>query len=338
MQPGGAGAPPSRFAITLGSAADRAPRAAAPRGSGGARPSSAAAPEETPVERYHRLVAETEELRSQLQGVTASGAGGGSAGVWAALDSGVADLQRELGGLAGQLHAALSSVASRSGGGGGASEVAPRASAADGGVAAPTAPSSTAAAAAGVLAAAELEGRVAAVEAALGLTGAPAPADGAGAGGGAPSPLGARLGALERQLALLSSPSELAALTARADKAAASLRALSDARAAAQAGLADPTAMVVASGRLARAAEAAEALAALTVQVLPPLTSRLLSLDAVHREAALFTQRLAAVEATSGATARSLEEDAALLREVRAAVDALAARVGGSGGPAGGRR
>lgn len=267
-------------------------------------------------------MAETNELRVQLQSINSPSGTNGTGNIWSALDSGVTDLQRELGSLASQLETALS-VSTRAGNHSNetASEPISRSSSAGTGVGASNV--GTLSPATSLLASAELESRVSAMEVVLGLTGGTSPEPAAQDS----SPLGSRLAGLERQLALLSSPAELDALSLRAERAAASLRALSDAKAAAQAGLPDPAAMVIASGRLARAAEAAESLSALAAQVLPPLSSRLLSLDTLHREAALFTQRLAGVEDASARSEAMLREDAGLLREVQAALQALEGRL-----------
>lgn len=269
--------------------------------------------DETPVERYHRLVAETEQLRQQLRSTPAADVdGAASVGVWGALSSGVADLQTELDAVAAQLHKTLGATPPAPAAGTNSSAAASAAAATP----APPSPASTE-----LLAAAELEARLAAAEAALGLGGVASPTSAAAAT--APSPA---LASLEKQLAALTaSPAALTSLAERADKAAARLRSLADARAAAQAGLADPDAMVLAAGRLAAAAQAAEALQTALTSTLPAVASRLLTLDTVHREAALFTQRLAAVEEAAARSERRLAEDAELLREVRAGLAALGA-------------
>jgi len=235
--------------------------------------------------------------------------------MWAALSAGVADLQQELDTLSARLQEAMLEGDGSGGGGAGGSDsaggTAPAATATPAALSA-GAPAGTGLSNAALLSAAELESRVTAAEMTLGL--GVGGTWGAGAGVRMPDAdgaLGARLASVEAALAAVGSASALDALGVRAERTAASLSALSGAATAAGAG----GSVVMGSARLARAAEAAEELLPLATSLLPGVASRLLSLGALHAEAALFARRLAAVEACAARCEASLEEDRELLRE-----------------------
>lgn len=127
----------------------------------------------------------------------------------------------------------------------------------------------------------------------------------------------ARLDALDGAIAML----QPQALQDLADRAEAALRILK--AEAAQGGGRAPGSLTSGShGFIATTERVGSAIKSLELcdaasAAVPVLAGRLASLDKVHREAALFTQRLALAEAAVGATDQRLARDEALLAELR---------------------
>jgi hypothetical protein len=149
------------------------------------------------------------------------------------------------------------------------------------------------------------------------------------------SGLAARLDALSAAVSLMQPP-VLKEVTARAEEASAALKQLQH-QAASHGILGSPPAsasvqattgghggFVMTSERASRAVQTLEHCES-AVAALPVLASRLVSLDGLHRDAALFTQRLALAEAAVSATDARLARSEALLTELREGLQHAAA-------------
>jgi hypothetical protein len=317
---------------------------------------------ETPLQRYHRLLAEVTRFQSELQQVADADArrpAGSTAvaaadnAVWSSISGGTTALAEQLSRLQAQaarlsapdpammapggpstavgerLQTVLQSLQPLDAAAGTARPAAAPASPVPGRVAGTSS-------LAEALSVADMEARVARIEAALGVGYPETGAEGSEAAIGGHGPaagLTARLQAVEQLLGALT-PAALADVTAQAERATAALRALSAAWSAASADVGAAVAAggnggggyLVAEQRVRTAVETVERWDAVAA-ALPALVSRLASLDVVHRDAALFAQRVRAAETQLASLEGALSSDAAVLREVQEGLRAAAGTV-----------
>jgi hypothetical protein len=307
-------------------------------------------PTESPLERYTRLTEEVRTLHEELSAVAATDEMRDAEGavrtttedIWTHLSKGTQTLQEQLFSIAPLLAAALRSVPCTLAVVPGESWYAAalaqlghlQASAAS-----ETMPLKTSPEPAGVLssvtafrAADLLDARISALEALLlgqsvdaakenplGVAAYPR-----GETGSSTIGLVARLDALDSKISLLQ-PQALTDLTVRATGAVAALKQLQATATHALGTSASSSShgFIVTNERAMRSIRTLEQCDA-AAAALPVLTSRLATLDGLHRDAAFFTQRLALAENAVGAIDARLDHDEAMLAEMRSGIQSAA--------------